>query len=68
VGNTVKYRQLKALARRADRARGEERNRLVEELVRELPKLDPFEGFSEDTIWLAKLVARLKWVDFDEFS
>lgn len=38
------YKQLKALVRRADRARSEERKRLVEELIRELPKLDPFRG------------------------
>ena len=54
-------RQLKALARRADRAKGKERKRLVERLVREPPKLDPFEGYDEFTIWLAKLVARVKW-------
>lgn len=41
------YLELKELTRRADRARGEERKRLVEKLMRELPKLDPFEGFSE---------------------
>jgi len=38
----MNHSQLKALARRADLARGEERRRLVEELIRELPKLDPF--------------------------
>lgn len=36
--------QLKALARRADRARGEERERLVEVLISASPNLDPFEG------------------------
>jgi hypothetical protein len=44
VGNAVKYKQLKALARRADCASGGERKRLMEQLIRELPKLDPFEG------------------------
>lgn len=63
-----KLKQLKALARRADRARGEERNWLVEGLIRELPKLDPFEGCDEFTIWLAKLIARMKWGDADGFS
>lgn len=37
--------QLKAPARRADLAQGEERRRIVERLIRELPKLDPFEGY-----------------------
>lgn len=64
----MNYRQLKALACRADRARGKERRRLVERLIRELPKLDPVEGISEDTIWLAKLIARVKWVNFSEFD
>ena len=62
------YRQLKALARRADRSKGEERKRLVEKLMRELPKLDPFEGFSEGAVWLAKFLARVKWVDFGGFN
>jgi len=62
------YRQLKALARRADRVKGKERELLVELLLYELPKLDPFEGFSEGAIWLAKLLARLKWFDADQFS
>ena len=39
--------------------RGEERRRLVEKLIRELPKLDPFEGHAF-IIWLARLVARTK--------
>lgn len=59
----MNYRELKALARRADRARGEKRKRLVEKLIRELPKLDPFEGFSDDTIWFARLLARVNWGD-----
>lgn len=33
----MKYLELKALARRADRTKGEERRRLVEKLIRELP-------------------------------
>lgn len=37
------------------------RGRLVEKLIKELPKLDPFEGFSKDTIWSAKLIARVKF-------
>lgn len=41
----MNYPQLKALARRADLAKGEERKRLVEELIKELPKLDSFEGY-----------------------
>lgn len=45
------YRELKALARRADRAKGEKRKRLVEELIREIPKLDPFEGCDEFMVW-----------------
>ena len=36
----MNYPELKALARRADRARGEERERLVEKLIGELPKLE----------------------------
>lgn len=64
----MNYRELKALARRADLAKGEEHRQLVEELITELPKLDPFEGFSEGAVWFAKLVARVKWVDFSEFS
>lgn len=62
------YSELKVLARRADQARGEERKQLVEELIRELPKLDPFEGFGEGAVWLAKLVARMKWFDVSRFS
>ena len=31
----------------------------MEELARELPKLDPFEGFSEGAIWLARFLARV---------
>jgi hypothetical protein len=38
----------------------------VGRLIRELPKLDPFEGRDEFMIWLAKLVARVKWIDFGE--
>lgn len=64
----MNYRELKALARRADLAKGKKRKLLVEELIRELPKLDPFEGVNEFTIWLAKLIARVKWVDFGGFS
>ncbi|MBA7501629.1 hypothetical protein ES706_00202 [subsurface metagenome] len=59
----MNYRELKALARRADPARDKERKRLVEKLIRELPKLGPFKGFSEGTIWFAKLVARVKWIN-----
>jgi hypothetical protein len=62
------YRQLKALAKRADCAKGKERKRLVETLLKALPTLDPFEGFSEQAIWLAKFLARLKWFDAEEFS
>ncbi|MBA7629462.1 hypothetical protein ES703_36961 [subsurface metagenome] len=43
----MNYQELKALARRADRARGEERKRLVEKLIKELPKLGPFESFGK---------------------
>ena len=64
----MNYRKLKALARRADRARGEERRRLVENLIKELPKLDLFEGYDEFTIWLAKLLVRMKWFDASKFS
>lgn len=64
----MNYRDLKELARRADRARGAGRRRLVEKLIRELPKLDPFEGFSENAIWLAKLIARLKWFPSERYS
>jgi len=44
------YQQLMALARRADRAKGRERERLVEALLEALPRLDPFEGFSEQAV------------------
>lgn len=64
----VTCRKLKKLAYRADYARGEERGRLVEKLIRELPKLDPFEGVSEDTVWFAKLVARAKWLDSERWD
>jgi hypothetical protein len=64
----MNHKQLKALACRAGRAKGEERRRLVEKLMEELPKLDPFEGFSEGAVWLAKLVARLKWSGAEWFS
>lgn len=64
----MSHEQLKALARRADQAKGEGRRRLVEELMRELPKFDPFEGYDEFTIRLAKLVARVKWFDASEFT
>lgn len=43
----MNYWELKELAKRADRARGEERRQLVDKLIRELPKLDPFEGHSD---------------------
>ena len=33
----------------------------MEGLVREFPKLDPFEGVDEFTVWLAKFIARMKW-------
>jgi hypothetical protein len=62
------YRQLKALARRADRATGKRRERLVEALLKALPGLDPFEGFSKEEIWVAKFLAKLKWFDSEEFS
>lgn len=64
----MNYYELKALAHRADEAGGEVRKRLVGKLIRELPKLDPFEGFSEGAVWLAKFLARVKWVDFSEHS
>lgn len=64
----MNYRELKALAGCADRARGEKRKRLVEKLIRELPKLDPFEGYDEFTVWLAKLVAKMKWLNVGIFS
>lgn len=59
----MNYHQLKDLARRADRAKGKERKLLVGKLIRELPKMDPFEGFSEETVWFAKFLARVKWVE-----
>jgi len=64
----MKYKQLKALARRADCAKGKERQQLVEALLKALPTLDPFEGFSEDFIWFVKLVARFKWLEAEELS
>lgn len=64
----MNYQQLKALARRADRAKGEKRERLVEILLKALPKLDPFEGFSEEAVWLAKVIARVKWFDAERLS
>ncbi|MBA7506151.1 hypothetical protein ES706_04831 [subsurface metagenome] len=65
---SINYLELKALARRADRARGEERKRLVERLIRELPKLNSFEGCDESTVWLARLIARMKWAEINEFT
>jgi hypothetical protein len=59
----MNYRQLKALARRADRARGEERKRLVEKLIRELPKLNPWEGVNSRTRQLAEYLAWIKWIE-----
>lgn len=61
-------RQLMELARRADRAKGEKRKQLVERLIRGLPEMDPFEGISEETVWLARFLARVKWFNADEFS
>lgn len=52
--------ELKAPARRADRARGEERRWLVDRLTREIPKLDPFEGHDEFTVWFAKSISASK--------
>jgi hypothetical protein len=40
----------------------------VERLIKELSKLDPFEGFSEGATWLVRLLARVKWGDSDEFA
>lgn len=68
VGDALNYQEIKTLARRADRARGEERKRLVERLIRELPRLDPFEGISEETIWFARFLVRMKWFDFGGFN
>lgn len=59
----MNYDQLRELVKRADLAKGEERRRLMERLIKELPKLDPFEGVDEFTIWLAKLIARVKWIN-----
>ena len=53
----------KVLARRADHVHGEKRKQLVERLMKELSKLDPFEGMDEFTIWLARFLARVKWGD-----
>ncbi|MBA7501610.1 hypothetical protein ES706_00183 [subsurface metagenome] len=68
MGGSINYRELKALARRADRARDEKQRRLVENLIKEFPKLDLFEGYDEFTIWLAKLLVRVKWFDASKFS
>jgi len=64
----MNYREIKALARRANQAKGEKRKLLVEKLIRELPKLDPLEGCDDFTIWLAKFVARAKWDVFGRFN
>jgi hypothetical protein len=64
----MNYHQLKAHARRADRAKGEKRKQLVEKLIRELPKLDPFEGVDEFTVWLARLIARVKWFSAERWD
>ena len=64
----MNYRQLKELARRADRAKGEKRKRLVDKLIRELPKMDPLEEISEETVWLVKFLARVKWIEVDGLS
>lgn len=47
---------------------GARREKLVEILIREFPRLDPFEGFSGGAIWLARLLARLKWFRAESFS
>jgi hypothetical protein len=36
--------------------------------MRELPKLDPFEGFGEDAVWFARFLARVKWIGVDGFQ
>lgn len=61
----LNYIELKNLVKQVGRANGEKRKRLVEKLIRELLKLDPFEGVDEFTIWLAKLLARVKWLKID---
>jgi hypothetical protein len=64
----MNYKQLKALARRADLARGRERERLAEALLSVLPGLDPFEGYDEFTVWLARLLARVKWIIAEQWD
>lgn len=61
------HQQLKALTRRADRAKGRKRERLAEALLEALPELNQFEGFSEQAVWLAKFLARLRWFNADIF-
>jgi hypothetical protein len=41
---------------------------LAGRLIRELPKTDPFEGISKETVWLAKFLARAKWIEPNKFS
>lgn len=40
--------------------KGGEAKQLVEKLLRELPKLNPFEGIIEGMVWFAKFLARVK--------
>ena len=61
-------KKIEELAKAANKARGEERKRIVEELAVELLKRDPFEGIDPTLVWLAKTIARLKWIDWSGFS
>lgn len=40
----------------------------MEKLIRELPKLDLFEGCDKFTIWLAKMLAKVKWFDSERWD
>ncbi|KXB01618.1 hypothetical protein AKJ44_02355 [candidate division MSBL1 archaeon SCGC-AAA261F17] len=64
----MNYRELKELARRVDQSWGEERERLLQKLLRKLPELDPFEGHSDFAVMVAKMLARVKWFPYHKYS
>lgn len=58
----MNYRELKSLARRADQARGEERKRLVEQLIREFIK----ELKDKEFKYIPREEHEIDWSKYDE--